>query len=65
MYGRCDPCHHEDPGQEDRGARDCPGPLYPRSGKRPPAIQRTCDDTSAGRHKDPPTASTGRPYGEV
>ena len=27
-------------------ARTGPGPLYPRNGKRPPTIQRTCDDTA-------------------
>ena len=29
-------------------ARTGPGALCPRNGKRPPTIQRTCDDTSAG-----------------
>ena len=43
---------------------DCPGPLYPRYGKRPLAIQRTCD-TSAGPHEDPLTASSGRPSERV
>ena len=28
-------------------ARTGPGPLYPRNGKRPPTIQRTCDDTAS------------------
>ena len=46
------------------GATDCPSPLYTRNGKRPPTIQRTCDDTPAGPHKDPLTASSGRPSDE-
>ena len=41
-------------------ATDCPGPLYPTMGLRPHAIQGTCDDTSAGRHEDPLTASSRR-----
>ena len=28
-------------------ARTGPGPLYSRNGKRPPTIQRTCDDTAS------------------
>ena len=28
-------------------ARTGPGELYPRNGKRPPTIQRTCDDTAS------------------
>ena len=44
MYGRCDPCLHEDPGQVE--ARTGPGPLCPRNGKRPHTIQGTCDDTA-------------------
>ena len=28
-------------------ARTGPGPLYPRNGKRPHTIQRTCDDTAS------------------
>ena len=42
----------------------CRGPLYPRNGKRPHAIQGTCDDTSAGPHEDPLAASSGRPSHE-
>ena len=45
VYGRCDPCLH--------------GPLHTRNGKRPHAIQRTCDDTCTGPHEDTLTASSG------
>ena len=38
VYGRCDPCLHEDPEQEDSDATDCPGPLYPCHGKRSQTI---------------------------
>ena len=54
VYGRCDPCLHEDPGLDDGGANR---PRSPRNGKQPPTVQRTCDDTSAGPHEDPLTAS--------
>ena len=43
---------------------DCHSPLYHRNGKRPRAIQKTWDDTSAGPHEDPLTASSGRPSDE-
>ena len=45
-------------------ARTGPGPLCPSNGKRPHTIQGTCDDTSAGPHEDPLTASSGRPSDE-
>ena len=45
-------------------ARTGTRPLCPRKGKRPPTIQKACDDTSAGPQKDPLTASSGRPSDE-
>ena len=34
-------------GQSITGAAGCPGPLYPRNGRRAHTIQRTCDDTAS------------------
>ena len=41
-----------------------PRSLYTRNGKRPHTIQEACDNTSAGLHEDPLTASRGRPSEE-
>ena len=58
VYGRCDPGLHEDPGQEDRGATDCPGPLYTGNGaswspRRPAGQQRAVlgSDTDGTRSR--------------
>ena len=40
------PAPSENLGQRTE-ARTGPGPLYPCNGKRPPTIQRTCDDTAS------------------
>ena len=64
VYGRCDPCLRARTWDRSTEARTGPGPLYPRNGKRPPTIQRACDDTSTGPHEDPLTASSGRPSDE-
>ena len=48
VYGRCDPCLHEDLGlRRDR----LPGPLYPRNGKRPHTIQECATIPTLATHE--------------
>ena len=49
------------PGTGGLRREQAPVPCTPRSGTRPHTFQGTCDDTSAGPHEDPLTASSGRP----
>ena len=63
MYGRCDACLHEDPGQDDSGANR-PVSCTPAMASDHPQSRELATTQRAGPHEDPLTASSGRPLRE-